>query len=152
WDDLADPRRWGWVHWQRAENLMGRRPHEAPSTRLSALCQAAMGDFGALGPADGAGLDPWDRRVWAAGQLKEWIEARVADLQGRLAAYDHAAVERDRAEAAQRALFDPSPAAVLARKYEAANQRAFFRTLKEYREVEGAAAAAREAEPAAAKV
>jgi hypothetical protein len=140
WDDLIDPRRWGYVHWQRAENLMGRRPHEAPTTRLSALCQAAMGDFRALEPEDGAGLDDWQRRVWAAGQLRAWIEARVADLQARLASFDPAAVEQDRAEAAERALFDPSPAAVLARKYEASNQRNFFRTLKEYREVEGAAA------------
>jgi hypothetical protein len=140
WDDLIDPRRWGYVHWQRAENLMGRRPHEEPATRLGDLCQAAMGDFRGLGPDDGAGLDDWQRRVWAAGQLKAWIEARVADLQARLAAFDHAAVDRDRAEAAQRALFDPSPEAVLARKYEAANQRNFFRTLKEYREVEAAAA------------
>src|SRR5262249_4931265 len=48
WDDLADPRQWGYVHWQRAENLMGRRPHSVPHTRLSALCQAAMGDLRAL--------------------------------------------------------------------------------------------------------
>ena len=56
----------------------------------------------------------------------------MADLQARLAACDPAAVERDRAEAGERALFDPSPAAVLARKYEAANERSLFRTLKEH--------------------
>jgi hypothetical protein len=149
WDDLEDPRRWGWVHWQRAENLMGRRPHESPTTRMSALCQAAMGQFTALGPEDGAGLDDWERRVWAAGELRSWIEARVAELQGRLAKFDQSAVEWDRAEAGKRAMFDPSPAAVLARKYEATNQRFLFRTLQEYYRVE-AEAAAREAEMAAA--
>jgi hypothetical protein len=149
WDDLEDPRRWGYVHWERAENLMGRRPHEAPVTRLSALCQAAMGQLTALAPEDGAGLDEWERRVWAAGELRSWIEARVAELRGRLAKFDQTAVERDRAEAGKRALFDPSPAAVLARKYEAMNQRFLFRTLQEYYRVE-AEAAAREAEMAAA--
>jgi hypothetical protein len=158
WDDLEDPRRWGWVHWQRAENLMGRRPHESPTTRLSALCQAAMGQLTALGPEDGAGLDDWERRVWAAGELRAWIEARVEDLQGRLAKFDQSAVERDRAEAGKRAMFDPSPQAVLARKYEATNQRFMFRTLQEYYRVEAEAAdreaeaAAREAERAAAAV
>jgi hypothetical protein len=148
WDDLEDPRRWSYLHWERAENLMGRRPHEAPVTRLSALCQAAMGQFTALGPEDGAGLDEWERRVWAAGQLRTWIEARVEELQGRLAKFDQSAVERDRAEAGKRAMFDPSPQAVLARKYEASNQRFLFRTLQAYFEVE--AEAAREAERAAA--
>jgi hypothetical protein len=139
-DDLTDPWRWGYVHWERAENLMGRRPHSIPASRLGALCQAAMGDCRALEPADGAGLDDRERRLWAAGRLKEWIETRVAELEARLAAFNTEAIARDRAEAADRALFDPSPAAVLARKYEASNERNFFRTLKEYREVEAAAA------------
>src|SRR5262249_33557334 len=68
------------------------------------------------------------------------IDERIATLQARLAAFNTGAIERDRAEAADRALFDPSPAAGLARKYEASNERSLFRTFKEYREVEGAAA------------
>ena len=50
--------------------------------------------------------------------------------------------ERMRVEAAHRASFDPSKAATLARKYEAAAERCFFRSLKELRRVEKAAKAA----------
>jgi hypothetical protein len=50
--------------------------------------------------------------------------------------------ERLRAEAGRRATFDPSPEACLARKYEAAAERGFFRALKELRQVERAAKAA----------
>jgi hypothetical protein len=143
-DDLAVPGRWAYLHWERAENLMGRRPHSVPASRLGALCQAAMGDFRALEANDGAGLDSHERRLWAADQLKGLIEARITELQARLAAFDTEAIARDRAEAGERALFDPSPEAALARKYEAALERSLFRTLKELREVEAAAAEARE--------
>lgn len=47
---------------------------------------------------------------------------------------DSSTVERLRAEAADRALFDPSKEATLARKYEAAAERGFFRALKELRQ------------------
>ena len=50
--------------------------------------------------------------------------------------------ERMRIEAARRAMFDPSREATLVRKYEAAAERCFFRSLKELRQVEGAAKAA----------
>jgi hypothetical protein len=150
-DDLADPRWWSYAHWKLAENLVGRRPHDVPHTRLSALCQAAMGDFRALEPEDGAGLDDHERRAWAAEQLRADIAARVERLKARRAELNPEAIARDRAEAGERALFDPSPEAVLARKYEAALERTLYRALKEFREVEAAAAAAREAEAAAAR-
>ncbi len=44
--------------------------------------------------------------------------------------------ERMRVEAARRAMFDPSRESCLARKYEAAAERSFFRSLKELRQVE----------------
>ena len=44
--------------------------------------------------------------------------------------------ERLRAEAGRRAMFDPSKEATLARKYEAAAERGFFRALKELRQIE----------------
>src|SRR4051794_10915325 len=44
--------------------------------------------------------------------------------------------ERRLAEAVRRAMFDPSKEATLARKYEAAAERAFFRCLKELRQRE----------------
>ena len=44
--------------------------------------------------------------------------------------------DRLRAEAARRAMFDPSKEATLARRYEAAAERHFFRALKELRQME----------------
>jgi hypothetical protein len=49
---------------------------------------------------------------------------------------DESTAERLRALAADRAMFDPSKEACLARKYEAAAERGFFRALKELRQVE----------------
>jgi hypothetical protein len=54
---------------------------------------------------------------------------------------DEAAIDRLRAEAGARAMFDPSREATLARKYEAAAERGFFRALKELRELEKQAVA-----------
>ncbi len=48
---------------------------------------------------------------------------------------DPSTVDRLRAEAADRALFDPSKEATLARKYEAAADRGLFRALKELRQL-----------------
>jgi hypothetical protein len=49
--------------------------------------------------------------------------------------------EQLRDETAHRAMFDPSKPACLARKHEAAAERCFFRSLKEFRQVERAAQA-----------
>jgi hypothetical protein len=49
---------------------------------------------------------------------------------------DEGAVAQLRAEAGARAMFDPSKEACLARKYEAAAERGFFRALKELRLIE----------------
>ena len=63
---------------------------------------------------------------------------------------DDGAVARLRAEAGARAMFDPSKEATLARKYEAAAERGFFRALKELRQLEcGAKAGEVAAAPAA---
>jgi hypothetical protein len=49
---------------------------------------------------------------------------------------DPAAIARLRAEAGREAMFDPSREAGLARRYEAAAERGFFRALKELRLLE----------------
>jgi hypothetical protein len=58
---------------------------------------------------------------------------------------DEARAAKLRVEAGKRALFDASPEAILARKYEAAAERSFLRTLKELRQIERAAKEDREA-------
>jgi hypothetical protein len=57
--------------------------------------------------------------------------------------------ERLRAEAGRRAMFDPSHEATLARKYEAAAERCFFRALRELRQFKKSSAASPVAEVAA---
>ena len=71
--------------------------------------------------------------------VAEFNETRATDLGDP----EVDAVERGRA--ADRALFDPSHEAVLARRYEAASERGFFRALRELKQLAEAEA---EAEPA----
>jgi hypothetical protein len=61
---------------------------------------------------------------------------------------DQATAVQLRAEAVARAMFDPSKEATLARKYEAAAERGFFRALKELRQLEKQAKAAESPAPA----
>jgi hypothetical protein len=67
------------------------------------------------------------------------IDSEIARLGEVRDSLDPLAVEQDRAQAADRALFDASPEMILARKYEAATERGLYKALKELREVEAAA-------------
>jgi hypothetical protein len=64
---------------------------------------------------------------------------------------DEKTVAKLRREAGEIALFDPSKEACLARKYEAAAERGFFRALKEFRQIEKEKAATAFPEVGAAK-
>jgi hypothetical protein len=139
--------RWGYGQWQRLENLNGRRTEDFPVSREGALCKMIWGDAEYLAPGEVDGLDDAARREWARNRLRERINAKVAELQALREAFDLEALAADRAEAGRRAMFDPSPEAVLARKYEAAAERGLYRALKELRQVE-----AEEAERAASVV
>jgi hypothetical protein len=140
--DLSDPAgvRWSHFHTQRAANLRGQRDDGVPYTRLNTLCRAMMDDDTRLESHERAEADLIACKARLAAELVELLAAQVAELREELEHFDATALERDRAEAAERALFDPSPEATLARKYEAAAERGFYRALKELREVEAAAA------------
>ena len=79
--------------------------------------------------------------------LAERVRKAEADFVAPEGA-DEATVAQLRAEAEARAMFDPSKEATLARKYEAAAERSFFRALKELRQLEKQAKAP-ESPPAA---
>jgi len=113
---------------------------DVPATPVHALTQAIGGDFKELRSGDGEGLPDVDRRAWARDRLAELIDAEVEMLLGHRETLDIEAIERDRAGAADRAAFDPSKEATLARKYEAAAEREVHRTLRELRRVEAAVA------------
>ncbi len=143
-DDLArtDARLWATGHRERAEALMGRRPLDFPRSRIYVLSQALWFDFSLLDPGEAEGLDDFGKYEYARRQMAALVAGRIELLTGYLARMDHAAAQRARAGAADRALFDASPEAILARKYEAATERSLFRTLREFRELEEAAAKA----------
>ena len=82
-------------------------------------------------------------------ELAGLIDAEVDFLQAHRAGLDTSAIEQSRAEAGQRALIGTDAESLLARKYEAATQRALFRTLKEIREHQKAPT---RAQPSAAEI
>ncbi|WP_435009194.1 hypothetical protein P12x_000444 [Tundrisphaera lichenicola] len=136
--DLTHPTRdlWSFTHLDKAENMTGRRMEDLPASRMKALSKAIWGDFSYLEDHEVAGLDERERRAWAAARLVELIDIEMEKLRAHRETLDPDAFALDRAEAADRALFDPSHEATLARKYEAAVERGLYRALRELREVE----------------
>ena len=131
----------GWFvsHYERAANLAGLRVEEARGSRLEVLSKAAWADFRGLADHEGAGLDDPARRAWARARLVERVDAEVADLEAHRRTLDLGMIALDRAEAGDRALFDPSREATLARRYESESRRGFFKALKEFRQAEAEA-------------
>jgi hypothetical protein len=141
--------RWDWTHGDKFVNLTGGRWMDVPVSRIRALSEAVQGKFEFLLPGDGDGLEALPRREWARDRLVERIDGEVESLLAHREMLDVRAIEEDRAGAPSRALFDPSKAAILARRYEAAAERAVYRALRELKEVEASAPSAPEPEVAA---
>jgi hypothetical protein len=146
--DLTHPPQGGWsfLNLPRATRLAGMRPADSEWSRPGVLRNAILGDFSRLAPEEGEGLDDEQRRRWAVDRLVEWIDAEVAKLEALRATLDFQAIALDRAGAADVALFDPSPEASRARRYEAEARRGFFRAWREFRRVESEAEAREEVE------
>jgi hypothetical protein len=148
WCDLRadltrEPRpTWTERHRERAENLTGYRIEEASGSSLFTLSKATWGDFSGL--KEGGEPDAEKRKAWARARLVERIEAEIASLEQDCMAIDFKTIEIDRAEAPDRALFDPSKEASLARRYEAEATRGFYKALNQLRQVEAEAAERRE--------
>ncbi len=100
------------------------------------MSRGTWGDFASLGDDEGAGLDEEFRREWARPALIEAIDAEIAALEAHYETLDFETIAIDRAEAGQRALFDASKPACLARRYEAEARRGFFKAMKEFRQIE----------------
>ncbi len=79
--------------------------------------------------------------------LIELIDAEIAGLEGHRETLDLKMIELDRAEAGECALFDASKPACLARRYEADAERSYFKSLKEFRQVEAESLERAEAPP-----
>ncbi len=139
--DLLGPRRDAWSpgHPARMENLLGLPRQDHRVSRVAALSLALRSDFSHLAPGDGEGLDERARSGWARLELAAMIDAEVDRLREAREAFDPSIIEADRAGAAECALFDASPEAVLARRYEAATERGLYRALREFRQAEAEA-------------
>ena len=150
WVDLAaairrpDLSPWDDGHLRTFEALSGRRPTELYPSRASLLARVLVADdVSGLSPAEAAplaGLDSQARAAWARERLVGLIADAAEDLEAAHQDLDHASIELDRAGAATRALFDASKEATLARKYEAAAERGFYRALGEFQVAEAEAA------------
>ena len=140
--------RWDLSSVGKAANLAGFPVEDERAGRLSALTRATWGSFERLTDRDGAGLDRDARKAWAFAELVRCVDGQIAELQAHRESLDFGAIERDRAGAGDRSLFDPSREASLARRYESEARRGFFKALKEFREVEAEVDAEEEVESA----
>ena len=127
---------WSEPHGRKLDNYLGHDSASLTRSRGSDLTRALAGSIDLLSSAETAILNPQDLRAWARDHLAELIDAEVTLLEAHRDSLDHDAIDADRLEAGTRALFDTSPAAILARKYEATTERQLFRTLREFHEAQ----------------
>jgi hypothetical protein len=138
-DLTRDPRpTWTAWHRERAENLTGFRIDEASGSEICLLSKAIWGDFGTSGDEDD--LDEDVRKGQARARMAQWIDAEIANLEAHYETLNFEIIELDRAGAPSRALFNTSPEAKLARRYESEANRGFDKALKDLRQVEAEAA------------
>ena len=130
-DDSAQA--WGSGHSQILEALLGHDPASLPA-RSKLLSDVVLGDCSQLRAVETTDLDLAAKQRWASDRLSGIIDAEIDQLQVHQATLPPAAPRIHSAEA-NRALFDASHEAVLARRYEASTERALFRTLKEIRKL-----------------
>jgi hypothetical protein len=136
--DLMNRERHTWTHnhWSRMDNLLGHPPDSFRQTRPHALTEALSGFSANINPSEIEGLNELEQIEWARAELVKIIDGEVARLEGVKESLDPWKIEQDRLEAADRCLFDLQPAMDRVRKYEAATERAMYRAMKEFRQLE----------------
>ena len=137
-----DPRpTWTAWHRERAENLTGLRIDDASGSEIGVLSKAAWGDFGPLEEEEEeVDLDNEVRKAQGRAQLVQRIDAEIAQLEEHYETLDFDRIDLVRAGAPKRALFDSSPEAILARRYESEASRRFFKAMNDLQQVEAEAA------------
>ena len=121
--------RWGEYHCYRFDEATGQRSFSQPYSRMRALTElATKGDASQLEPGEAETLPP-DPQAWALTEIARLIAAELAKLQAHRGTLDHARFDANRAEAKRRALEGADKATALAKKYEAAADRALKQTL-----------------------
>jgi hypothetical protein len=128
---------WSPGHLETARLLLGLAESSTTVDRLRVLTEVVARSFGnsgqidAPGGLDAAGLVEWARLEWLT-----VVDLQIARLEAIQASTDPKILERQRAQAEDLALFDPSQEASLARKYEAATLRAFHKAIQKFHEAE----------------
>jgi hypothetical protein len=135
-------------HGLTARKLIPEREAEEIERRYIAFCEELQpsGELGIALVRQAATMSVRTERCFE--QENAMLTERVRKVEAEFVppeGVDEATAAKLLFEACKRAMFDPSKEASLARKYEAAAQRAFFRALTELRRVEKAAKAAEEA-------
>ena len=136
-DELTKRDGIGWTksHGRLLESLLGHDPGTLPA-RSKLLADVVLGDFTQLKGGEALTFDDNGKRAWARGRLVTLINDEVRQLEAHQTTLpvviDPARIRRI---AQHRALFDTSKEAILARKYEAATERTFFRILTELRKI-----------------
>jgi hypothetical protein len=129
--ELARDRpRWAAWHRETAEHLTGNRPDQNPYTEIGDLSETIIDSLGQDGQAEAT----------ARAAMIGRIDAEIATLEAHRATLDLDMLELDRQEAPDRALFEDSKAASLARRYEAEASRRYFKLLAQLKAVEAEAA------------
>lgn len=131
---------WAAANLALAASLMGIREDQTSFSNLGALSRAIWGDFEGLSEKEGAGLDDQARRGWARDRLIDRVDQEIANLEAHYETLDFDTIEKDHAGAGDRALFDPSREACLARRYESEARRGFFKAHAQFQQVEAEAA------------
>ena len=138
--EITDPDfpRWSNDHQMLAESLTGKRFNDVPLTQIRLYSEAYKGGPSKLvdKTPELARLDPAGRQEFARIKLIEVIDAEVARLHVEREAINLKAIELDRIEAADRALYDTGAAAKEARRYELASERGLYKALRTIAELE----------------
>jgi len=132
---------WTEAHAKTFDDCTGRRLGSLAVSKTATLTEAILGRFDRLDPSKLADIAPEARSDWAAERMIDMVEQETNRLHAHRLRLDIEAIELSRAEASERALFDPGHEATLARKYEANAERAMYKALKDLREVQSNAEA-----------
>ena len=132
---------WTAGHLEQVALLTGSDPERARQSKLGLLSRGFWGDATAIGKGQGGEDAEVEAKAWGRAGLLERIDAEIEALEDHFETLDFELLELDRREAPGRALFDPSKEAALARRYEAAAARGFFKAKQQYEEAEAEFAA-----------
>jgi hypothetical protein len=140
-DDLTNPdgHNWGPNHLGRTRLLRGIAPSTLRASREYTIAEVVSGFFSNVADLKSPEVEALDDKAkieWARLELLQLVDAEIARLKEAQAKINLATIAEEREESVDRALFDASKEMILARKYEAATERAIDKALNQFDQVE----------------